>query len=75
MLDPITTVLRLGILKYKPECTKIGVANNKLTFYEPTVYQGIYRWWSGDSRTDIQYLYLPLLYFSCIHHGYVNSIF
>ncbi len=75
LLDPLTTILRLGILKYKQDSTKIGVANNKLTFYEPTVYQGIYRWWSGDSRTDIQYLYLPLLYFSCIHHNYVKSIF
>lgn len=75
LLDPLTTVLRLSILKYKPDCTKLGVANNKLTFYEPTIYQGISRWWSGDSRTDIQYLYLPILYFSCIRHGYVSSIF
>lgn len=75
MLDPLTTILRLSILKYKPEHTKIGVANNKLTFYEPHVYQGISRWWSGDSRKDIQYLYLPLLYFSCIKHGYIESIF
>lgn len=75
MLDPITTVIRLGILKYKPESTKIGVIDNKLVFYEPTVYQGISRWWSGDSRMDVQYLYLPVLYFACIKHGYVESVF
>jgi len=75
MLDPLTTILRLGILKYKSDNTKIGVVDNKVVFYEPTIYQGFSRWWAGDSRKDIQYLNLPILYFACIKHGYVESFF
>ncbi len=75
LLDPMTTMLRLAILKFKQRSTKIGVANHKLTFYEPVIYQGIVRWWYGDSRIDIQYLYLPILYFACIRHNYVKTHF
>jgi hypothetical protein len=75
LLDPITTIFKLSLLKFKPEFTKIGITGNKIAYYEPVMYQGISRWWSGDSRVDIQYLYLPLLYFSCIRHGYVPSVF
>lgn len=75
MLDPMTTIFKLCLLKYKPKNTKIGIHANKLVFYEPVVYQGISRWIAGDSRHDIQYINLPILYFCAIKHNYIKSIF
>lgn len=70
LLDPITTIFRLAVLSFKQENTKIGIAENKIFYYEPNLGQGVARWISGNSRTDIQYLYLPLLYFTCLRHSY-----
>lgn len=63
LLDPLTTLIKLSILTYKEPLTKIRVANNKISFSEPSFFQGIDRWMRGDSRTNIHYLYLPILFF------------
>lgn len=63
LLDPLTTIVKLSMLTHKDPLTKIRVANNKISFSDPSPFQGLDRWLRGDSRTNIHYLYLPLLYF------------
>jgi len=60
VLDPLTTVLRLATLKYKPVGTKIGIHNNSVWVQSPTLLQGTIRWSYGDGRDDLHNLYEPI---------------
>ena len=65
ILDPLTCIIRLGILEFKPIGTKISLNNNKIKYNDPCVIQGALRWSNGDNREDLHNLYYPLL--KCIH--------
>jgi hypothetical protein len=73
LLDPLTTVIKLSMLQYKSSKTKIRIANNKIAFSEASFFQGINRWMGGDSRSNIHYLYLPILYFCYLKYECQHS--
>ncbi len=60
VLDPLTTVLRLGILMYKPNGTKISIHKNAIIMQNPNIIQGAMRWTCGDDRNDLHNLYEPI---------------
>ena len=61
LLEPLTCILRLSLLCYKPEGTKISIVNNSIQYQDSNVYQGFLRSWKGDNREDIHNLYHPIL--------------
>ena len=61
LLEPLSCILRLILLSYKPEGTKISIQNNSIQYYDPSFYQGILRSIYGDNREDIHNLYAPIL--------------
>lgn len=73
LLDPLTTVVKLAMLKYKTPQTKIRIANYKISYSDPTPFQGVSRWMMGDSRSNYNYLYPPLLYFCHLKYNSENS--
>lgn len=60
ILDPLTCLVRLSILDFKPIGTKISLNNNKIKYNEPNVLQGAMRWTNGDTREDLHNLFNPL---------------
>jgi hypothetical protein len=60
IIDPLTCVVRLALLKYKPHGTKISVKENQITYNEPCILQGSIRWTFGDCRDDLHNLFNPL---------------
>ena len=60
ILDPISSIIRLTLLKYKPIGTKLSFLNNKIIFQEPDMFQSTKRWTSGDNRKQIHNLYNPI---------------
>ena len=60
ILDPLTCIIRLGILEFKPIGTKISLNNNKIKYNDPCVIQGALRWSNGDNREDLHNLFNPL---------------
>ena len=60
VLDPISSLIRLVLLIYKPKGTKLSFYNNKIYFQEPDLFQSTKRWTSGDNRTHIHNLYKPI---------------
>lgn len=60
ILDPLTCIIRLGILEFKPIGTKISLNNNKIKYNDPSVIQGALRWSNGDNREDLHNLFNPL---------------
>lgn len=60
ILEPLSCIIRLIILKYKEEGTKISIYNNSINYDYPNNYQGIIRNVRGDSREHLHNLYNPL---------------
>jgi hypothetical protein len=61
ILEPFCCILRIILLNYKPEGTKISIQKNSIQYYNPTIYQGLLRSIYGDNREDIHNLYAPIL--------------
>lgn len=61
IIDPLTCLIRLSILYFKPINTKISIKHNRITYNEPTIFQGSIRWTNGDNREDIHNIYGPIL--------------
>lgn len=73
LTDPISTIVRLAMLGFKQEGTKISVGTNKIVYSRPNVwlweniinYQGIVRGIKKYSRDDIIYIYPAILRTMC----------
>ena len=61
ILEPLTVIFRLAILKYKPPNTKLSIKDNGIVYQGPTYDQGIIRMIEGDTREDLHNLYHPIL--------------
>ena len=48
ILEPMTTILKISLLQWFPEGTKLSVIDNSLYYNEPSLIQGVRRTWGGD---------------------------
>ena len=71
LLEPLSCVLKLSLLQYKPIGTKISVSNNSINFHEPSFIQGITRSIGGDSRQDLHNICHPLM--KCLEWYPINN--
>lgn len=60
IIDPMTSLIKLSLLNYYPEGTKISICNDKIYFHEPSYFQGAWRYLRGDGREDLHNLYNPI---------------
>ena len=61
ILEPLSCIFRMILLKYRPSGTKISIYNNSICYNEPTYFQGFVRTYNGDTREDLHNLYNPFL--------------
>ena len=61
ILEPISCIIKIILLKYKEEGVKISISNNVITYNEPSYLQGLFRKLNGDAREDLHNIYNPLL--------------
>ena len=61
ILDPLTTMIKLALLGYKPDGTKLAIDSNRIYFQEPTIFQGFWRWAYGNKRYELHHLLNPIL--------------
>ncbi len=57
ILEPMQVMIQLALLKNAPIGSKISVSNNILNIQKPTYAQGLVRWWNGDNKDDLYYLF------------------
>ncbi len=60
LLEPLSVIIKLGIISLKPVGTKIAIFNNKLHIHNPNILQGTIRWSYGVTREDIHLLLNPI---------------
>jgi len=61
ILEPLSCVLKLSLLQWKPAGTKISISKNSLEFTEPSLIQGFSRRVMGDSRLDLHNICNPII--------------
>lgn len=61
VLDPLTTMIKLAILGYKSDGTKLAIDANRIYFQEPTMFQGFWRWAYGNKRYELHHLLNPII--------------
>ncbi len=61
IIDPISCLVKLSLLKFYPVGSKIHIADNMITILEPNITQGAYRFIKGDNREDLHNLYVPII--------------
>lgn len=62
LLEPFYTIIKIALLNFYPDNTKISISNNKILVRLPSVYQGILRWGYGETRSDLNYIEHSILY-------------
>ena len=60
ILEPLTCMIRLATLHFKADKTKISIANNRISYNDPNLFQGTVRWSYGDNRNDLHNLHNPI---------------
>jgi hypothetical protein len=61
LLEPLSSIFRILLLKYKPDGTKISICNNSIKYNSPGYSQGLMRNINGDAREDLHNLYNPFI--------------
>jgi hypothetical protein len=75
ILEPLQVIITLAILGYCPIGTKISISQNTLYLHRPTLVQGLLRWWEGDSKDDLYYLFHAIRRFYKWYKNTDNEIF
>ena len=60
ILEPLTCIIKLGILFLKEDGTKLQIIGNSIHYHTPNVLQGTHRWFRGDNRKDLHNLSNPI---------------
>jgi hypothetical protein len=61
IIDPMSCLIKLGLLTFYPVGTKISIADNKIALSEPSIFQGTFRFLNGDGREDLHNLCAPIM--------------
>lgn len=62
ILDPLSVIIKLAIINYKPIGTKIRIDNNVIHIQEPGIFQPLCRFFLNNNKGDIHFLYNPIEY-------------
>ena len=60
IVDPFSCLLKLSLLSFYPEGTKISIDNNEIFINAPTLLQGALRYYYGYGREDLHNLLVPI---------------
>ena len=62
ILDPLSLIIKLYILSFKPQGSKISILNNKIVIQEIGLFQSTVRKINGDTKNDLINILFPLTY-------------
>lgn len=62
ILEPFLSFIKIAILNFKPDNTKISINNHDIHYRLPSMYQGILRWGYGETRKDLEFIEISILF-------------
>lgn len=60
ILDPLTTVIKIALLYFYTDGSKLSISNNTVNIHESNTFQGVIRWLYGASRNNLYNLKEPI---------------
>jgi len=57
ILEPLQAMIQIALLGICPIGTKLQIQENILYIQQPTIIQGITRWYNSDKKDDLYFLY------------------
>jgi len=60
--DPFNTIVCFGILYFKEEGSKLDLYNNTIYVNDKNIFQGAYRYLTGNNNFNLKLLYEPIVY-------------
>ena len=60
LLDPLSVIIKLAIVRNKPIGTKVCIQNNVIYLQEPGPFQAVCRYIFNSNKTDLQFMYNPI---------------
>ena len=60
IIDPFSCLVKLSLIRFLDEGTKVSINQNRLNFNSPGYIQGFIRFMYGDNREDLHNILLPL---------------
>ena len=60
IIDPFSCLVKLSLLRFLEQGTKISIYQNRIHFNSPSYIQGFIRFMYGDNREHLHNLYLPI---------------
>ena len=67
LIDPFSTIIKLAILSFKPDYSKLSIHHNQIYIQEPHIYQFAVRYLYGDCKDNINVLLDPII-LACEHY-------
>jgi len=67
ILDPLSTIIKLAILGFKSDMSKIAIRYNSIYIQDASLYQSTVRYLYGDSKEFLHYLKEPIA-IACNHY-------
>ena len=78
LLEPMSAIIRLAMLCFESNGTKISIYNNRIYKQYPGLLQGTIRWTYGNKRNQLHNLYKPILMATKYYSNedeYISTIF
>ena len=60
IFDPLSTIIKLSVLKNKKIGTKISIQNNIIYIQEIGLFQPLARYYNGNTKSDLHFLSIPI---------------
>lgn len=57
ILEPLQSMVQIGLLAFSTPGTKLAIQQNVLVLQRPSMAQGFVRWYSGDKKDHLYYLF------------------
>ena len=73
ILEPFSVLVKLAILSFKKEGSKISIVNNNLYIQSPNKWQGAVRYLNGNKREEISLLMKPIIRCTSLYPIYNES--
>jgi len=62
IIEPFLAFIKIAILNFNSDNTKISINSHDIHYRPPTMYQGLLRWGYGETRKDLDYIEIAILF-------------
>ena len=74
IIDPLQTIIQLALLSECPIYSKLSIRKNIVYIQQPSVSQGVVRWYREDTKRDLLFMFNCCKHFSHFYKSILTKI-